>query len=125
MIRTGTELKVIDNTGVKYVKCIKVLRVKSAGSKIDYAKVGDLILVSVKILKPLEKIKKGQKFKALVVRTCAHIKRIEGSFQFFENSVILLNKKLEPVGSKVVGPIALEVVEQKFAKLNSLYLRYV
>jgi large subunit ribosomal protein L14 len=125
MIQTGTELRVIDNTGVKYVKCIKVLRVKSAGSKVKYAKVGDIILVSVKILKPLEKIKKGQKFKALIVRTCNPIKRFTGNFRFFENSVILLNKKLEPLGSKVVGPIPLEIMEQKYANINSIHLRYL
>jgi len=120
MVKHKTMLFVTDNSGVRFVKCLKVVRTVSAFGKKQIAKAGDLILVSVRITKFLEKIKKGQLFKALIVRTKRPTPRLYGSVTFNENAVILLNKKLEPVGNRIFGPISREALEQNFVKLSSI-----
>jgi large subunit ribosomal protein L14 len=125
MILIKTILNVTDNSGVKYVKTIKIIRTKSAYVKKQVGKVGDILLVSVKILKALEKIKKGQLFKALIVRTKHHINRSYGMVKFEENAVVLLNKKLEPVGNRIFGPLSREAIESNFVKFSSIRIKSV
>lgn len=125
MLGTSSILKVTDNTGVKYVKCIKVARTVSAYGKKQLASVGDILLVSIKILRPLEKIKKGQLFRGLIVRTRRPIKRSYGILKFTENSVILLNKKLEPLGNRIFGPLSRESVERNFVKFASIRIKQI
>lgn len=120
MVKHKTMLFVTDNSGVRFVKCLKIVRTASAFGKKQIAKAGDLILVSVRITKFLEKIKKGQLFKALIVRTKRPTSRPYGSVTFNENAAILLNKKLEPVGNRIFGPISREALEQNFVKLSSI-----
>jgi len=125
MITTKSVLKVTDNSGVKFVKCIKVVRTKSSYGKKQISGVGDIILTSVKILHPKMKIKKGQLFKALIVRTKHQIKRSVLNLRFEENTVILLKKNLDLVGNRIFGPIAHEAFECNFVKFATLHLRKI
>ncbi len=125
MLTTKSILKVIDNSGVKYVKCIKIVRTKSSYGKKQIGGVGDIILVSTKILRPMEKIKKGQLFKALIVRSRQKIKRSYCSIKFEENSVILLNKKFEPLGNRIFGVLSRESVERNFVKFSSIHIKQI
>jgi large subunit ribosomal protein L14 len=125
MIFTNSILSVTDNTGVKYVKTIKVIRTKSSYGKKQIGGVGDILLVSIKILKPVEKIKKGQLFKALLVRTRRQINRKLGSLKFEENAIILLNKKLEPLGNRIFGPLSREAIESNFVKFASIRIKSI
>jgi large subunit ribosomal protein L14 len=121
MLQHKSILKVADNTGVKYVKCLKVLRTSLvAKGKQQIATSGHIILVSVIIKKPNIKIKKGQLFRALVVRVKGNIKRIYGNISFSDNWVVLLNKKEEPVGNRIFGIISLESLESNFVKFESI-----
>lgn len=123
MIYSKTMLSVTDNTGVKFVKCLRISRTVSSSGKRQVAIVGNIILVSIKVTKFLEKIKKGQLYKALIVRTVSSAKRDYGSLKFQENSVILLNKKMEPIGNRIFGPIAREALEQNFVKFASIRVK--
>lgn len=117
MIQQETELEVADNSGAKRVKCFKVLR----GSKRRYAGVGDIIVCSVKDADANSSVKKGDVVKAVIVRTKKHIKRKDGtSIKFDENSCVLIDDKKEPRGTRVFGPVAREVRDQKFLKIASL-----
>lgn len=117
MIQVETKLNVADNSGAKRVSCIKVL----GGSKRRYAYVGDLIVVSVKEAMPNAKVKKGDVMKAVVVRTRKEIARPDGSLiRFDSNSAVLLNKNLEPVGTRIFGPVARELRAKNFMKIVSL-----
>ena len=116
-------LSVTDNTGVKFVKCLRISKTVSSSGKRQVAIVGNIILVSIKVTKFLEKIKKGQLYKALIVRTVSSAKRDYGSLRFQENSVILLNKKMEPIGNRIFGPIAREALEQNFVKFASIRVK--
>ena len=117
MIQVQTELMVADNTGAKRVECIKVL----GGSKRRYASVGDLIVISVKDAIPKGKVKKGAVHKAVVVRTRKEIYRDDGSkVQFDTNAVVLLNAKLEPLGTRIFGPVTRELRALTFMKIVSL-----
>ena len=121
MIQAGTYLNVIDNCGAKNVCCIKVL----SGYRRRYAKVGDLIVVSVKNLRTkrrsASKIKKGEVSKAIVVRTKSPIKNFSGeSFNFFENSVVLLNNQKKPIGTRILGSLPKLLRYTKFLRLVSL-----
>lgn len=120
MIFTKSCLSVSDNSGVKYVKCLKVIRTVSAIGKKQIATIGDLILCSIKSTRPLEKIKKGDLFKALIIRTKAKENRRYGSLKFFRNSVIILDTKMEPIGNRVFGPVSRKAIEQNFVKLLSI-----
>ncbi len=117
MIQQETRLKVADNTGAKEILCIKVL----GGSKKKYAKLGDLIVITVKKCLPSSGVKKGQVCKAVVVRTKKEIKRKDGSYiRFDDNAAVLINNQLEPIGSRVFGPVARELRDKNFTKILSL-----
>ena len=117
MIQTETQLTVADNSGAKTVYCLKVL----GGSRRRYARIGDIIVVSVKEAIPNAKVKKGEVLKAVVVRTKKEIKRADGSFiRFDDNSAVLINASQEPVGTRIFGPVARELRSKRFMKIISL-----
>ena len=117
MIQTETRLDVADNTGAKSVLCIKVL----GGSKRRYASVGDIIKVSIKEAAPRGRVKKGEVYSAVVVRTAKGIRRGDGSLVKFDgNAAVLLNAKLEPIGTRIFGPVTRELRTEKFMKIVSL-----
>jgi large subunit ribosomal protein L14 len=121
MIQQQTILKVADNSGAKTVKCIKVL----GGFKKRYANLGDIIVVSVQQLrnksKKTSKVLKGGVFRALVIRTKKSLKKKDGSsFILNENSVTLINKQGNPIGTRVLGPIPKTLKKKKFMKFISL-----
>lgn len=117
MIQQQSELAVADNSGAKRVECIKVL----GGSRRRYAGLGDLIVVAVKEALPAAKVKKGDVSKAVIVRTTREYQRADGSYiKFDENSAVLLNAQLEPVGTRIFGPVARELRAKKFMKIISL-----
>ena len=117
MIQTETRLDVADNTGAKSVLCIKVL----GGSKRRYATVGDIIKVSIKEAAPRGRVKKGEVYSAVVVRTAKGIRRGDGSLVKFDgNAAVLLNAKLEPIGTRIFGPVTRELRTEKFMKIVSL-----
>jgi large subunit ribosomal protein L14 len=117
MIQVQSKLDVADNSGAKLLSCIKVL----GGSKRRYASLGDIIVVSVKEAMPHSKVKKGDVFRAVVVRTKKEIGRKDGSFiKFDKNSAVLLNNNLEPLGTRIFGPVARELRQKQFMKIVSL-----
>ena len=117
MIQTESRLDVADNTGAKSVLCIKVL----GGSKRRYASVGDIIKVSIKEAAPRGRVKKGEVYSAVVVRTAKGIRRGDGSLVKFDgNAAVLLNSKLEPIGTRIFGPVTRELRTEKFMKIVSL-----
>ncbi len=117
MIQIQTTLDVADNSGAKKVGCIKVL----GGSKRRYASIGDIIVVSVKDAMPHSKVKKGEIYKAVIVRTKKEIGRPDGShIRFDNNSAVLLNKSMEPIGTRIFGPVARELRAKNFMKIVSL-----
>ena len=121
MIQQQTILKVADNSGAKTVKCIKVL----GGFKKRYARLGDIIVVSVQQLrnksKKTSKVLKGGVFRALVIRTkTQYIKKDGSSFALNENSVTLINKQGNPIGTRILGPIPKILKKKKFMKFVSL-----
>lgn len=117
MIQVESNLDVADNSGAKKVACIKVL----GGSKRRYATVGDIIVVSVKEAMPHSKVKKGAVMKAVVVRTKKEIGRPDGTYiKFDNNSAVLLNNTMEPVGTRIFGPVARELRLKSFMKIVSL-----
>lgn len=117
MIQMTTRLDVADNSGAKEVMCIKVL----GGSRRKYASVGDVIVISVKDALPNSKVKKGDVMKAVIVRTKKAVSRTDGSFiRFDTNSAVLINAQLEPVGTRIFGPVARELRAKKFTKIVSL-----
>lgn len=117
MIQMTTRLDVADNSGAKTVYCIKVL----GGSRRKYATIGDVIVVSVKDAIPNSKVKKGDIVKAVIVRTKKAIARHDGSYiRFDTNSAVLINAQLEPIGTRIFGPVARELRAKKFTKIISL-----
>ncbi len=117
MIQMTTVLDVADNSGAKKVSCIKVL----GGSKRKYASIGDVIVVAVKEAIPNAKVKKGDVAKAVIVRTSKEISRPDGSFIKFDgNAAVLISKDLEPIGTRIFGPVARELRAKKFMKIISL-----
>jgi len=117
MIQMQTVLNVADNSGARRVQCIKVL----GGSKRRYASVGDVIKVSVKEANPRGKVKKGDVMDAVVVRTAQGVRRADGSkIKFDDNAAVILNSKLEPIGTRVFGPVTRELRNEKFMKIVSL-----
>ncbi|HYJ11157.1 MAG TPA: 50S ribosomal protein L14 [Polyangiaceae bacterium] len=117
MIQTQSFLDVADNSGAKRVQCIKVL----GGSRRRYAHLGDVIVVSIKEALPGSKVKKGDTAKAVVVRTARECRRADGSYiKFDDNSAVLINAQLEPVGTRIFGPVARELRAKKFMKIISL-----
>ncbi len=117
MIQTTTRLDVADNSGAKSVMCIKVL----GGSKRRYAAVGDIIVVAIKEAMPNSKVKKGDVAKAVIVRTKKAVARQDGTFiRFDTNSAVLINPQLEPIGTRIFGPVARELRAKKFTRIISL-----
>ncbi len=117
MIQTRSMLEVADNSGAKRVQCIKVL----GGSKKRYARLGDIVVVSVKEAIPDSNVKKGEKAKAVVVRTKKEHRRTDGSYiRFDHNAVVLINAQKEPVGTRIFGPVARELRWKEFMKIISL-----
>lgn len=117
MIQTETTLDVADNSGAKKVACIKVL----GGSKRRYASVGDIIMVSVKDAMPHSKVKKGDVYQAVIVRTTKEIRRVDGTYiKFDTNAAVLLSKQGEPIGTRIFGPVARELRAKSFMKIISL-----
>ncbi|MEO7205640.1 MAG: 50S ribosomal protein L14 [Steroidobacteraceae bacterium] len=117
MIQMRTILNVADNSGAKRLMCIKVL----GGSKRRYAAVGDVIKVSVKDAIPRGKVKKGEVYDAVVVRTKSGVRRPDGSLiRFDTNAAVLLTNKLEPIGTRIFGPVTRELRNVQFMKIISL-----
>lgn len=117
MIQMQTELEVADNSGAQVVECIKVL----GGSKRRYAGIGDVIVVSVKKAIPRGKAKKGDVYKAVVVRTRKGVRRTDGSLiRFDTNAVVLLSAQLQPIGTRIFGPVTRELRGELFMKIISL-----
>ena len=117
MIQTQSYLEVADNSGARRVMCIKVL----GGSKRRYARVGDLIKVTVKEAIPRGKVKKGQVMTAVVVRTKKGVRRGDGSLiKFDDNAAVLLNAQEAPIGTRIFGPVTRELRAKKYMKIISL-----
>ncbi|MBS3952915.1 MAG: 50S ribosomal protein L14 [Methylicorpusculum sp.] len=117
MIQMQTNLDVADNSGAKKVMCIKVL----GGSHRRYANIGDIIKVSVKDAIPRGRVKKGEVYNALVVRTRKGVRRADGSvIRFDGNAAVILNNQLQPLGTRIFGPVTRELRGEKFMKIISL-----
>jgi large subunit ribosomal protein L14 len=117
MIQVQSTLSAADNSGAKELMCIKVL----GGSKRRYAAIGDVIKVTVKDAIPRGKVKKGEVYNAVVVRTAKGVRRPDGSLIRFDgNAAVLLNNKLEPIGTRIFGPVTRELRSEKFMKIVSL-----
>jgi large subunit ribosomal protein L14 len=117
MIQTQSILDVADNSGARRVMCIKVL----GGSHRRYASIGDIIKVSVKEAIPRGKVKKGEVLNAVIVRTRKGIRRADGSaIRFDENAVVILNAQMQPIGTRIFGPVTRELRGENFMKIISL-----
>ncbi|HLI18047.1 MAG TPA: 50S ribosomal protein L14 [Rhodanobacteraceae bacterium] len=117
MIQMQSMLAAADNSGARELMCIKVL----GGSKRRYASVGDVIKVSIRDALPRSKVKKGEVYNAVVVRTAKGVRRPDGSLiRFDDNAAVLLNNKLEPIGTRIFGPVTRELRSERFMKIVSL-----
>ena len=117
MIQMQTMLRAADNSGARRLMCVKVL----GGSKRRYAGVGDVIKVSVKEAIPRSKVKKGELYIAVVVRTKKGVRRADGSLiRFDSNAAVLLNNQLQPIGTRIFGPVTRELRNENFMKIVSL-----
>ncbi|MEO6076476.1 MAG: 50S ribosomal protein L14 [Dokdonella sp.] len=117
MIQMQTTLAAADNSGARELFCIKVL----GGSKRRYAHIGDIIKVSIREAIPRGKVKKGEVYDAVVVRTRKGVRRPDGSLIRFDgNAAVLLNNKQEPIGTRIFGPVTRELRGEKFMKIVSL-----
>jgi large subunit ribosomal protein L14 len=117
MIQMQTTLSAADNSGARQIQCIKVL----GGSRRRYAGIGDIIKVSVKDAIPRGRVKKGEVYNAVVVRTRRGVRRADGSvIRFDGNAAVLLNNQLQPIGTRVFGPVTRELRTEKFMRIISL-----
>ncbi len=117
MIQTQTRLSVADNSGAKEIMCIRVL----GGTRKRYARIGDVIIASVKDAIPNSKVKRGDVVRAVVVRTRKEIRRPDGTYiKFDDNSAVLINQQDEPIGTRIFGPVARELRAKNFMKIISL-----
>ncbi len=117
MIQTYTRVKVADNTGAKSIMCINV----PGGTRKRYARIGDIIVASVKEATPGGAVEKGDVVRAVVVRTAKSYRRSDGSyFRFDENAAVILTDKNDPKGTRIFGPVARELREKNFMKILSL-----
>ncbi|HJP06050.1 MAG: 50S ribosomal protein L14 [Acidiferrobacteraceae bacterium] len=117
MIQMQTNLDVADNSGARRVQCIKVL----GGSKRRYAGIGDIIKISVKEAIPNSRVKKGEVFHAVVVRTRHGVRRADGSLiRFDRNAAVLLNAQYQPLGTRIFGPVTRELRSERFMRIISL-----
>jgi large subunit ribosomal protein L14 len=117
MIQSYTRLRVADNTGAKSIMCINV----PGGTRRRYARVGDIIVASVKVAIPGGSVRKGEVVRAVVVRTAKPYRRVDGSYiRFDENAAVILTDKNNPKGTRIFGPVARELREKNFMKILSL-----
>ena len=117
MIQVQTRLHVADNSGARSVMCIKIL----GGSKRRYAGIGDIIKITVKDAIPRGKVKKGEIYDAVVVRTAHGVRREDGSLiRFDTNAAVLLDKQYQPIGTRIFGPVTRELRDEKLMKIISL-----
>ncbi len=117
MIQMQSVLEVADNSGARKIQCIKVL----GGSKRRYAGIGDVIKISVKEALPNSRVKKGDIYNAVIVRTRKGVRRIDGSLiRFDKNAAVLLNNQLQPLGTRIFGPVTRELRTERFMKIISL-----
>jgi large subunit ribosomal protein L14 len=117
MIQAETRLKVADNSGARQVLCIKVL----GGSKRRYARVGDVIVVTVKEAIPNGTIKKGEVVRAVVVRCKKEVRRADGSYiKFDDNAAVIIDNQGNPRGTRIFGPVARELRDKRYMKIVSL-----
>ena len=117
MIQMQTALDAADNSGARKLQCIKVL----GGSRRRYAGIGDIIKVSIKDAVPRSKVKKGEVYNAVVVRTAKGVRRPDGSLiRFDKNAAVLLSSQFQPVGTRIFGPVTRELRTQRFMKIISL-----
>ncbi len=117
MIQMQSQLNCADNSGAKRVQCIKVL----GGSHRRYARIGDIIKIAVKEANPRGKVKKGDVLTAVVVRTKKGVRRTDGStIRFDENAAVMLNANLQPIGTRIFGPVTRELRNDRFMKIVSL-----
>ncbi len=117
MIQMQSVLEVADNSGARKIQCIKVL----GGSKRRYAGIGDIIKISVKEALPNSRVKKGDIYSAVVVRTRKGVRRIDGSLiRFDKNAAVLLNNQFQPLGTRIFGPVTRELRTERFMKIISL-----
>ena len=117
MIQVQSMLEVADNSGARRVQCIKVL----GGSKRRYAGIGDVIKISIKEAVPNSRVRKGEMFSALVVRTRKGVRRPDGSLiRFDRNAAVLLNPQLQPIGTRIFGPVTRELRTERFMRIVSL-----
>ena len=117
MIQAETMLDVADNSGARRVQCIKVL----GGSKRRYAGVGDIIKISIKEAIPNSRVRKGELFNAVVVRTRHGVRRSDGSLiRFDRNAAVLLNQQNQPIGTRIFGPVTRELRSERFMRIISL-----
>ena len=117
MIQLRTRLQAADNSGARELMCIKVM----GGTRRRYAGVGDVIKVSIKDAIPRGKVKKGEVYDAVVVRTAKGVRRSDGSLiRFDHNAAVLLTPKLEPIGTRIFGPVTRELRTERFMKIVSL-----
>ena len=116
MIQAETRLKVADNTGAKIIECFKVL----GGSRKRYAKIGDIVVASVKIATPRGMVKKGDKVRAVIVRQKKELRRRDGSYIRFDENAAVIMEGADPKGTRIFGPIAREIREKGFNKIISL-----
>lgn len=117
MVQAETRLKVVDNTGARELLCIRVL----GGSKRRYASVGDVIVGSIKAVSPRGAVKRGEVVDAVVVRTTKEIGRADGTYiSFDENAVVLIDKTMNPRGTRIFGPVGRELRDRNFMKIISL-----
>jgi large subunit ribosomal protein L14 len=117
MIQVQTHLNVADNSGAKRVECIRVL----GGTRRRYARVGDIIVVSVKDALPTSQVKKGTVLRAVIVRTTKEFGRKDGTYiRFSDNAAVLINEVGEPRGTRIFGPVARELRDKKFMRIVSL-----
>ena len=117
MIQMQSNLFVADNSGARKIQCIKVL----GGSKRRYAGIGDVIKISIKEAIPNSRVKKGEMFNALVVRTRKGVRRPDGSLiRFDRNAAVLLNPQLQPIGTRIFGPVTRELRSERFMRIVSL-----
>ena len=117
MIQVETKMEVADNSSARQVQCIKVL----GGSHRRYARIGDVVVVSVKEAIPRGRVKKGDVMQAVVVRTAKPLMRDDGTaIRFDRNACVLLNKQKEPIGTRIFGPVTRELRRKNFMKIISL-----
>ena len=117
MIQVQSMLEVADNSGARRVQCIKVL----GGSKRRYAGIGDVIKITIKEAIPNSRVRKGEMFSALVVRTRKGVRRPDGSLiRFDRNAAVLLNPQLQPIGTRIFGPVTRELRTERFMRIVSL-----